>query len=185
MALRLNLGSAGRVLAGYKQVDLNRGPGVDLVADISSLDGIPDNSVIEIWASHSFEYFDRKEAPAVLSEWFRVLIPSQGILRLSVPAFESLIEIYSLTKNLNTVIGPLFGRWENPDGSVQYHRTVWDEPSLRQALENAGFEDIKVFKAEEYLENTDPDFDDYSLAFFPHMDRKGIRVSLSLSARKP
>lgn len=47
MALRLNLGSAGRVLAGYKQEHLNPGPGVDLVLDISRLDGISDNSVVE------------------------------------------------------------------------------------------------------------------------------------------
>lgn len=114
-----------------------------------------------------------------------MLVPSQGILRLSVPSFESIIEVYSSTRDLSKVIGPLFGRWENPGKPVTYHKTVWDESSLRQALEHAGFKDIQVFKAEEYLANTDPDFDDYSLAFFPHMDRTGVRVSLSLSARKP
>lgn len=156
---------------------------IDFIATIDNLDFIEDETVTEIYSSHSFEYFDRSQANAVLKEWHRVLLPG-GAIYLTVPDFAALVNIYSTTGDLSTIIGPLFGRWNN-SGNILYHKTTWDFATLHSAFERAGFVQIGKFSPIEYLEKIDYQYDDYSLAFFPHMDREGIQVSLAISAIKP
>ena len=69
-----------------------------------------DNTVSLIYASHVFEYFDREEAVVVLNEWRRVLKPD-GNLRIAVPDFKSICELY-LHKNtpIEKFLGPIYGK---------------------------------------------------------------------------
>ena len=57
-----------------------------------------DNSVDLIYASHVIEYFNREEVKDVLNEWIRVLKPN-GKLRLAVPNFEAMVELYYIKNN--------------------------------------------------------------------------------------
>lgn len=182
--MKLHLGSAGRRLPGFLNVDREFSEGIDVVADVADLSAFGEGTVEEIYSSHTFEYFDREEAAVVLQEWSRVLEPS-GRLYLSVPDFEQLLEIYHISGSLQTVIGPLFGKWHNPNNSETiYHRTVWDRASLIDALEAAGFAEVETFNPIDFLGNIDRSYDDYSLAFYPHMDRTGVQVSLCLTGKK-
>jgi predicted SAM-dependent methyltransferase len=180
--MKLHLGCGKRYLVGFTHIDIEKFDHIDFNSGIESLSFIESESVSEIYSSHSFEYFDQKQSVSVLAEWKRVLSPG-GTLFLTVPDFASLIKIYSITGELDNVIGPLFGRWENTDTTI-YHKTTWDQKSLISALEESGFNDVKAFDPVQYLRNIDEEYDDYSLAFFPHMDRSGIQVSLALSATK-
>ena len=181
--MKLHLGCGKRFLPGYVHVDIESYDHVNFVAGIDNLEFIESESVTEIYSSHSFEYFDRYQANEVLKEWRRVLTPG-GAIFLTVPNFSALVEIYSMTGDLNAVIGPLFGRWDN-SGQILYHRTVWDLATLQLALESCGFDQVETFNPIEYLAGIDLQYDDYSLAFFPHMKREGIRVSLAVKAIKP
>jgi predicted SAM-dependent methyltransferase len=183
IALKLHLGCGKRFLKGYVHVDIEPFEHVDFVATIDNLDFIEDETVTEIYSSHSFEYFDRSQAKTVLEEWSRVLVPG-GVVYLTVPDFAALVSIYSTTGDLNAIVGPLFGRWDN-SGNILYHKTTWDFATLQAALDMAGFVQIGKFSPIVYLEKVDFQYDDYSLAFFPHMDREGIQVSLAISAIKP
>jgi predicted SAM-dependent methyltransferase len=179
--MKLHLGSGKRKLKGFLQVDIESGANVDIVSDMGELTMIDDASVDEIYTSHSFEYFDAHQAVTVLAEWKRVL-KRGGKLFISVPDFSSLVKIYEKTADLSKIIGPLFGRWENVKvGETIHHRTVYDFDSLSKALRFAGFSQIEIFDPVTYLADVDPDYDDYSLAYFPHMDRSGIQVSLCVS----
>lgn len=180
--VKLHLGAAKRRLRGFTNIDREYSDGLDLVADVSDLSAFEDSSVSDIYTSHTLEYFDRVEVLTVLAEWRRVLSHG-GKLHIAVPDFERLIEIYSKTGELSSIIGPLFGRWINENnGETIYHKTVWDFDSLKASLEECGFESVTRFDPISYLEEIDPEFDDYSLAFYPHMDRDGIPVSLCLEA---
>ncbi len=181
--MKLHLGCGKRFLPGFVHVDIQSFDHVNFVAGIDNLEFIESESVSEIYSSHSFEYFDRNQAREVLKEWRRVLTPG-GAIFLTVPNFSALVEIYSKTKDLDAVIGPLFGRWDN-SGKILYHRTVWDHLSLQLALESCGFDQVETFNPIEYLAGIDLQYDDYSLAFFPHMNREGIQVSLAIKAVKP
>ena len=142
------------------------------------------DSVALIYTSHTLEYFGRNEAKCVLGEWRRVLQPG-GTLRLAVPDFEALAEIYRTTGHLNQVLGPLYGRIEIecPEGRrVLYHRTVYDFPSLRALLEECSFGNVRRYDWRQTLHN---DHDDHSQAYIPHMDKENGRlISLNVEAEK-
>jgi hypothetical protein len=113
-----------------------------------------------------------------------VLTPG-GKLYVSVPDFRQLIKIYESSGSLASVLGPLFGKWHNPNnGETIYHKTVWDYDSLKNCLRDSGYCEVSSFDPVGYLASIDEGFDDYSLAYYPHMDRTGIRVSLCLRALK-
>jgi SAM-dependent methyltransferase len=180
--IKLHLGSARRRLKGFINIDREYSEGIDLVADVSDLSAFKDSMAYEIYTSHTVEYFDREQVRAVLLEWRRVLCHG-GKLFVSVPDFERLIDIYRDSGDIARVLGPLFGRWRNEtNGETLYHKTVWDFQSLSACLQECGYESIERFDPAIYLSSIDPEFDDYSLAFYPHMDRSGIPVSLCLKA---
>lgn len=182
--VKLHLGSARRRLRGFLNIDQEYSDGVDLVTDVRDLSAFADLSVSEIYSSHTLEYFDRDEVGSVLTEWSRVLIPGGGLF-VTVPDLNQLIRIYHHTGDIRYVLGPMFGKWRNENnGETLYHRTVWDYASLRKSIEGSGFMSVSTFDPVHYLESIDETFDDYSLAFFPHMDRAGIPVSLSLHGVK-
>jgi SAM-dependent methyltransferase len=182
--MKLHLGCGKRQLAGYVHVDLADFPHIDLRTSVDNLEFFKSETVEEIYSSHTFEYFDRMEAPKVLGEWHRVLKP-EGRLYVTVPDFDSLIKVYQESNSLNKIIGPLFGRWIIGENlNPIFHKTVWNEIELSTVLEGCGFKSVERFDPVEYLSAIDSNYDDHSLAFFPHMNRKGIQVSLALCAVK-
>jgi predicted SAM-dependent methyltransferase len=141
-----------------------------------------ENSADIIYASHLLEYFDRSEAIILLNNWNRVL-KKGGILRLSVPNFESLIDIYRTTLTIEDILGPLYGKMRiNENEPYVYHKTVYTTKSLEILMHATGFKDINKWD----WKNTDhTNHDDHSQAYYPHMDKtKGIQVSLNLQGIK-
>jgi SAM-dependent methyltransferase len=180
--MRLHLGCGKRYLPGWVHVDLTPGPHIDFLASIGELSMFESGSVSEIYCSHALEYFDRVQAADVLREWNRVLT-SGGKLFLAVPDFQALIRIYEESRDLNSILGPLFGRMTSglPLQTI-YHRTTFDRESLVSLLNENGFVNIVEYDPISFLGQIDPNYDDHSLAFFPHMDRGGIQVSLCICA---
>lgn len=137
--IKLHLGCGKRYIPGFIHVDLGDFPNIDFRRDISDLSVFSDNSVDLIYCSHSLEYFDRIQAENTLKEWFRVLKPS-GTLRLAVPDFAALTEVYLKYKSLDLILGPLYGRIiikGAKDEKVVYHKTCYDFDSLKSSLKNA------------------------------------------------
>lgn len=178
--MKLHLGCGQRYLDGYTHVDLAEFEHIDYRVSIDKLEMFESGSIDEIYCSHAFEYFDRHKSASVLEEWKRVL-KFGGKLMLVVPDFDQLIKIYLKTESLTSILGPLFGKWHLNE-SVIYHKTVWNELDLKFALKNAGFHSIERFNPITFLSSINKSYDDHSLAFFPHMDRTGLAVSLALSA---
>jgi predicted SAM-dependent methyltransferase len=139
------------------------------------------NDIVDvIYASHVIEYFDRDEIKVLLSEWKRVLRPG-GILRIAVPDFLKLMWVYQDTKDLNKILGPLFGKMTMGDALI-YHKTVYDFNSLKELLETLGFHDIIHYN---WKETEHAQFDDHSQAYYPHMDKEnGLLISLNVEAVK-
>lgn len=180
--VNLNLGCWHRHIPGWVHVDLCDMPHIDHKTSIDDLSMFEDESVDLIYSSHSFEYFDRQQAPAVLAEWRRVLKPG-GTLRLAVPDFEALIQVYQRSGQVERVVGPLYGRMQidTPEGALMlYHKTVYDFASLARVLEENGFGNVRRY---DWQQTVHKDYDDHSQAYFPHMDKEnGILVSLNVEA---
>ncbi len=182
--MKLHLGCWHRYIPGFIHIDLCDMPHIDYKTNINNLPMIKSNSVELIYSSHTFEYFDRVQAPLVLKEWNRVL-KSGGVLRIAVPDFDKLIEVYNKSKDLNKILGPLYGRMEidTKNGKdTLYHKTVYNFNTLKELLENNGFANIKRYKWEDTIHK---DYDDHSQAYYPHMDKEnGILISLNIEAIK-
>lgn len=184
MLLKLHLGCWKRNIPGFINVDLCNLPHIHYKRNVDDLSIFDSNCARLIYASHVLEYFDREEAKKVLKEWYRVLAP-KGTLRLAVPDFLKLILIYKKYKQLDKILGPLYGRMEidSPKGKkLIYHKTVYDYASLKKLVEAAGF---KNFRRYDWRKTIHKNYDDHSQAFIPHMDKKnGILISLNVEADK-
>jgi SAM-dependent methyltransferase len=180
--VQLHLGCGRRQLPGFVHVDLADYPHIDHRTSIDDLPMFGDGSVDLIYSSHALEYFDPVEARAAIGEWARVLRLG-GVLRLAVPDFQSLIEVYRRTGKLESILGPLFGRMEisGPSGpQVLYHRTTYDYASLERLCLEGGFSTVRRY---DWRETIHKDFDDFSQAYYPHMDKtSGLLVSLNVEA---
>lgn len=183
-SMKLHLGCGKKFIPGFIHIDINKFPHMDYVHDIRALPMIKDNTVELIYSCHAIEYFDRVEVQTVLKEWKRVL-KKGGILRLAVPDFEALIKVYEKYNDLNKIIGPLYGRWEVSEGmkaKVIYHKTVYDYTSIKDVLEKAGYNDVRRY---DWRKTIHRDYDDYSQAYIPHMQKDtGMLLSLNVEGRK-
>jgi len=182
--VKLHLGCGKRYIPGFVHVDVADLPHIDHRGDVRSLPMFKDESAELVYACHVLEYFDRVEVVDVLREWHRVLAHG-GVVRLAVPDFAALTEVYRRYGELGRVVGPLYGRIEVPaDGGLRvlYHRTVYDFESLRAMLEGVGFRNVRRW---DWRRTEHCDYDDFSQAYVPHMDKEhGLLISLNVEADK-
>jgi len=181
--VKLHLGCGKRYLKDFIHIDIAEFDHIDYFSPVDDLSMFKNDSIEEIYASHVLEYFDKDYVQTVLKEWKRVLVPN-GMLRLAVPNFEALIEVYNSTADISKILGPLYGKWNIGNGDHIYHKIVYDYESLEKVLTNAGFKNIETWDWRKVFKNN-KDFDDHSQAYFPHMEKdSGIHVSLNLQCRK-
>jgi SAM-dependent methyltransferase len=179
--LKLHLGCGKRHIPTFVHVDRVAFPHVDHVRDIRDLSIFRDRSADLIYACQVIEYFDREDLVPVLAEWRRVLRPG-GILRLSVPDFAVMTRLYTAGLPLEWFLGTLYGKIPDGSGGFIYHRTTYDEASLRSVLESNGFEGAERW---EWRETEHAHVDDFSQAYFPHMEKaRGILWNLNMQARR-
>ena len=182
--MKLHLGCGKRNFPGWVHVDLVDLPHIDYQNSVDDLSMFDDQSCDVIYSSHTLEYFDSYEVKGVLAEWNRVLKPG-GILRLAVPDFDALIKVYAATRDLENILGPLYGRMNISTSAgmvTAYHKTTYNFEKLKQLLSEIGFKDVSRF---DWRETEHAQFDDHSQAYYPHMDKEnGIHVSLNVEAYK-
>lgn len=177
--MKLHLGCGKRNIPGFVHIDAVDYPHVDHVSTIDSLSFIPDGSVELIYNCHVLEHFKRRDVERVLREWYRVLKPG-GVLRISVPDFAKLSELYQRYGKLEMVVGALFGRG---DYLYNIHYNVFDFDSLSAVLQRAGFNNVHLY---DWRQTEHADIDDYSQAYIPHMDKEnGTLISLNVECSKP
>lgn len=83
--LRIELGSGGPSRKGFCGLDILELDEVDIVADLNKpLEEFPDNSVVEIYSSHTFEHINN--FLGLMSELYRIVRPD-GRIEIVVPHF--------------------------------------------------------------------------------------------------
>lgn len=177
--MKLHLGCGKRYIPGFVHVDGLSYPHVDHVQPIDRLGVFETGSVDLIYACHVVEHFKRHEVEDVLREWFRV-IRSGGTIRLSVPDFRVLAQIYLDSGDIDLVVGPICGR---QDHQYNVHYNVFDMRSMTRLLERVGFVDVRPY---DWRTTEHAGIDDFSQAYIPHMDKENGRlISLNVEATKP
>ena len=176
--MKLHIGAGEKYLSGYKHMDIIKRPHIDYVGDAGDLSFIADDSLEEIYACHILEHFKRNEVEIVLGEWYKKL-SSQGVLRLAVPNFEAVMNEYIQNRNLDSLMGLLYG---GQNYNYNFHYQAFDYPRLRKLLERIGFTYICKYDWRNFLPTQ---YDDFSRAYMPHMDfENGRLMSLNIIAKK-
>lgn len=178
---KLHLGCGRKHIPGFFHVDAYKHPNVDFQGPVEKLDFVPDGSIDLIYAAHVLEHFGRHEVDAVLTEWHRVLKPG-GVLRLSVPDYVACAKLLidgRLDRGIDEILGLMVGGQRD---AHDYHKMIFDEPSLEGRLRKAGFSSMRHW---DWRTTEHTQVDDYSQAYLPHMDKvKGTMVSLNVEAIK-
>jgi predicted SAM-dependent methyltransferase len=174
MTRKLHIGGTLRV-EGWEVLNISPGPAVDHIGDAIDLSRFEDATFTDIYASHTLEHFDYKDAlTKALREWARVLAPG-GKLHVSVPDLEILCKLLLVKEELTLderffVMRMLFGgHVDNHD----YHLVGLSEEFLSQFLHLAGFEQIRRVASLGFFKDTS------ELRF------KDIPISLNMVATKP
>lgn len=141
-----------------------------------------DNSVDLIYACHFLNYMQKDGAIRLLKRWYEKLKVG-GILRLAVPDFYVMSELYQEGKvKLEDISGPLMGNWLM-DGKQISHTSVWDYHSLGYVLFEVGFDSVSRYR---WQETEISYIDDHSQSYLlPKGDKiNGTLISLNVSAVK-
>jgi predicted SAM-dependent methyltransferase len=173
----LHLGCGPINHAGFINIDAVPAPHIHDVRQIDDLSLFKEDTVDLIYASHCLEHFGHRKVPEVLREWYRVL-KTGGILRLSVPDFDLLLNIYKDNGNdINAIIQLLMG---GQDYEYNFHKVVFTKTSLASLLRSIGFIEIRTWEPGTSELTT---FDDWSARKIMIKDKK-YPVSLNLEATK-
>lgn len=180
LPLHLNVGCGMRYIPGYIHVDTCGHEHVDIVTEAHRLHDIPNDTVEILYASHVLEYYDWDDIRfKVLPEWNRVMVWG-GILRVAVPDFDAIAKLHQAGLGLEFFIGPLYGKMKS-DSEFIYHKSVFDFKKLKEFIGEAGFVDVKKY---DWKKTDHAGIDDCSKGYIPHMDDRGILLSLNVEARK-
>lgn len=141
---RINIGAGTHRTPGWLTIDLD--PTADVVADVRWRIPLQDGTCEAAFCEHILEHLRyRDEAPGLLSEVLRVLVPGAP-LRISVPDASRYLRAYSEGDlgDLAKVHPPA----DTPMTVVNWtfhgygHRFGYDEATLRGLLERVGFADV-------------------------------------------
>ena len=139
--IRINLGCGDSKLANY--INIDKYTTADAKMDITKLE-YENDSVDEIYSSHTLEHVAKNDVLKVLNECYRVL-KVNGVLELEVPDFESCVRDWlnaSEQDRWGFLHDRIFGL-QTHEG--EFHKTGFTKSRLRYLLEEVGFEvgDVK------------------------------------------
>lgn len=107
--------------------------------DITSLPDFNTGTVDLVYMCHILEHIKRKDLKKVLSEMKRVLKVG-GVLRLSVPDLDELVEVYNASgKNVSSISHQLMG---GQDHEYNIHYSVFNHQRLTELLKEVGFRKV-------------------------------------------
>ena len=148
---RLEIGGGPHAQRGFLHVDIDAAAHhLEWVAPAWELP-LPDGWVTEISAIHALEHVEPPRLVPTLQEWQRVLAPG-GRLQVHVPNGPALMEAFQARPVAEKwpIMGSLLGMYCGPEarepGGLSMrsdHQVIFDVPTLRWALESAGFADFR------------------------------------------
>lgn len=153
-AVRLHLGCGGMRWRDFLNVDLHPHPEgrkdssrsgcvADVFADMRHL-GLPDDSVDEIFTSHTVDHFVRWEAVDMLADWHRMLKPG-GLLVMEMADFVRCILWLFLPGRCkhSLALSQFYGnQWDRLD--FETHRYLWSAREMKRELLEIGFSRVTV-----------------------------------------
>lgn len=138
--LKLHLGCGNHIMPGWKNLDLEPGPG-GIVCDLRKPLPEESESVDYIFTEHFIEHLSREDGVRLLRECYRVLKPG-GVIRVVTPDLHMIMVWY--TNRKLDVFAPTWepktpARFVNEAMREWGHQFVYDSEELVDVLKEAGF----------------------------------------------
>ncbi len=142
----VHLGCGEVNLPGFINFDVRPFPHVHYVQGVEDLSVLPNNYADLLYACHVLEHISHCKVLDALVEWHRVL-KDGGTLRLTVPDFDKLVEVYLIEgKDIQAIVQPLMG---GQDYIYNFHKSVFNEKYLGELLLLAGFRKVRGWEPQE------------------------------------
>jgi hypothetical protein len=139
--LRLNLGCGHIALPDYLNVDSRALPGVDIVADVSSVPFGP-SEVSEIFSSHVLEHFPQEQLRRQLLPYWVSLLQPGGVFVAIVPDADAMIQDYAKGDYLYNNLREVFFGAQDYDGDFHFNMFVPDQ--MEELFLEAGLSNVEV-----------------------------------------
>lgn len=188
--IKLHLGCNLTKIPGYVNVDIVETEATDLVLDLAEISNYFGSASVDyIYICHTLEHLSRHKYFQTLCDFYYIL-KTNGMIRISVPDFESLVKYYIQTGDLNEIRGTLYGGQRN---EYDYHKWAWDFKSLSEDLNKIGFTNIKKYDAnltdhasiKDWSRDYVPRHDEFGQELVDEVWHQGTLVSLNVEALKP
>jgi len=173
----IHLGCGDIASPEFINIDARPAPHVHYVRDVCDLSIFSDNCADLVYACHILEHIRHNNLKKTLWEWRRIL-KTGGILRLSVPDFDALLDIYKGCDNdIDSVLASLMG---GQDYAENTHYSVFNLKYLSNLLSEVGFRSVQEWNPQQVDYHN---FEDWASKTFEREGRK-YRVSLNAEAIK-
>ena len=171
--IRLHLGSGEINLQGWINIDAKEDMHIHITEKDFKLNYFANNSISEIYLCHVLEHFTENEIKGLMTT-FRDKLIKGGILRVSVPDFDRIIEIYnSGDKKIEKIHPILFG---GQDNLYNYHKSAFNKDKLIRIFKEFNFKKVREWETKTILGSS---IDDYSDQFIKVKNKK-IPISLNI-----
>jgi predicted SAM-dependent methyltransferase len=145
--------------------------------DIGHLSDFATGTVDLVYMCHILEHFKKPVLKQVLIEMHRIL-KAGGILRLSVPDFDRLLEVYAeADRDADAISLQLMGGQDSP---YNIHYSIFTQRSMSALLRQAGFVEVQPWDPQNCEHH---DFKDKACKVMKVNDAR-IAISLNLEAVK-
>ena len=174
--IKLHLGSGNINLQGWINIDARNSSHIHILEKDFKLEAFADNSISEIYLCHVLEHFTIPEIENLLEIFSKKLLLG-GVLRISVPDFDSILKIYQLSKNNIDKIHPIL--LGGQDHIYNFHKSIFNERNLTKLLTKKNFGNIKKWNTKQIFGSN---IGDYSNEYVKISNKK-IQISLNLSGQ--
>jgi predicted SAM-dependent methyltransferase len=142
---KVHFGCGGRILPGWINLDAYASGDISMELDLQRPLPLSDGAVRWIFSEHVLEHIDRERLRSVFAEFHRILAPG-GIARILVPDLRFYCEAYLAADHeaIRTVIPHVRTAAEgiNSVFNDHFHRFIYDFETLKNDLNEAGFEAV-------------------------------------------
>lgn len=153
-AVKLHLGCGGERWHDFINIDINphnsdkpdssrRGCVADIFADMRAL-GLPNDTIDEIFTSHTIDHFTRWDAIRMFRDWHRMLKPG-ALLTIEVADFmRCVLWLFHPRSEMRRVARTQF--YGNQWDEIEYetHRYGWSAREIKGVLLELGFSTVNV-----------------------------------------
>lgn len=171
--MKLYVGSRNYKPDGYLTVDIDPSMMPDIVADITKMTSVEDNSCSEVVAGHVLEHIDWPDSFLAFSEFARILRPG-GELKIAIPDMGALLRMLLSGDSAFHVIGLIYGVGGRVN-KFEQHRYGFTIGMVIDILEALGFSDFDWWNS---------NINDASNGWCPRYESQHVGISLNIKATK-